>query len=1039
MRQTQQQLFDFDALEAPKQQPSHGLVTREEEPTVELTRPDRQLLYPDAVTHYDWPSPDSLHDRDTITVDRVSDQPNEPAHRFVIKRGDTVAAFFSKDKTETGQVVGISHAKNQVSVRFGEGSSGIWFNTGQIYPAAEPARPPKNGKPLSAIIEDLNGKHGPPAGFAPEDGVPREQQNGTAPKKQDLGAEISNYLDNLGGGEVHLRVLRSELGHPDVDQANPETNPVHAALKLLRDAGKVHVTNPRFGEPQVSKLQLPDSPDGWNSFQPPSELSGPEIVHFMRRYNVTIDDLSARTQITKNRIRTVRERGVEGRHTVRDWLEAIARPPIEGGAFTLDDHRAFRERAKEGNITADEWKIEFERMLASRSEFLAELQQTYNAKQLKNLAGNLGNFGAGQNSKAENARSAYRSLLAFFHIGGGYQFDPMRETPEAALAREVRGITQDKLDDYYQERGVERAAHEKATTNPESLDEFRTFIRFKGEGELTEDQVTRYDTLQAIASRERRASETKTTVQHITSDGAEGLELNIIEGYHSKRECPVWVVQLSERVDRATFNELKAKAKQLGGWFSSFVKSQSGFQFLEVDSARKFASLLQGDADRTEELAARKERKEQTAAERLTRLAADLHARAEDTIERSKESLQNTARRADIQAGIRGRAYGDQALARTLTGVAAALETGAATFLDGIRHKTHVETLQRTLHLAKWKRILQIRKAKSENEYGYGMRVQEEEAKPYCNEDIRFARYPNPSVYKGHLEEAVAATSRAKGVKMAAERMRKRIKGVKEDFVDFTTEHDVGELTDFLGRVKGAGHNTEWMDREVDSWKRVRAANIHTLPELRSALRELVPLLSAAEGDDPVAIAERELIGKDLPGFFPTPKSLVERLIQEAELEPHHRVLEPSCGKGDIAHGIRTAEPEAFLTAVEMNRTLADVLTARGFDPVFGDFLQFHDPLGFDRVLMNPPFERGTDIDHVQHAYQLLRPGGRIAAIMSEGPFFRSDRKSEEFRNWLDEVGGTSEELPPDSFKGIEAFRETSVRTRLVLIGREDD
>ena len=36
---------------------------------------------------------------------------------------------------------------------------------------------------------------------------------------------------------------------------------------------------------------------------------------------------------------------------------------------------------------------------------------------------------------------------------------------------------------------------------------------------------------------------------------------------------------------------------------------------------------------------------------------------------------------------------------------------------------------------------------------------------------------------------------------------------------------------------------------------------------------------------------------------------------------------------------------------------------------------------GYDRIIMNPPFSDGRDIQHVQHAYNLLRPGGRIGAI----------------------------------------------------------
>jgi len=70
-----------------------------------------------------------------------------------------------------------------------------------------------------------------------------------------------------------------------------------------------------------------------------------------------------------------------------------------------------------------------------------------------------------------------------------------------------------------------------------------------------------------------------------------------------------------------------------------------------------------------------------------------------------------------------------------------------------------------------------------------------------------------------------------------------------------------------------------------------------------------------------------------------------------------------------------------------------------------------------DRVLMNPPFEKGQDIDHVRKAFDALKPGGRLVAVMSPGPFFRSDRKAAEFRRWFSGLGGRKVELPNGAFK----------------------
>jgi hypothetical protein len=135
------------------------------------------------------------------------------------------------------------------------------------------------------------------------------------------------------------------------------------------------------------------------------------------------------------------------------------------------------------------------------------------------------------------------------------------------------------------------------------------------------------------------------------------------------------------------------------------VTLRSGFQFPSREQAERFVGLLEADADRTDVLEARKTRKEQSAAERLHELASELLRRADETIERSNEALQNTARRAEIQAGVRGRAFADQALARTMHSIAEDLSRGEAKYLDGIRHKSHVETLDTLLRLAKWARI----------------------------------------------------------------------------------------------------------------------------------------------------------------------------------------------------------------------------------------------------------------------------------------------------------------------------------------------
>lgn len=94
---------------------------------------------------------------------------------------------------------------------------------------------------------------------------------------------------------------------------------------------------------------------------------------------------------------------------------------------------------------------------------------------------------------------------------------------------------------------------------------------------------------------------------------------------------------------------------------------------------------------------------------------------------------------------------------------------------------------------------------------------------------------------------------------------------------------------------------------------------------------------------------------------------------------------------------------------------------------------------GYDRIVMNPPFGDRRDAEHVQHAYDLLKPGGRLVAIMGEGVFFGSDKKAQAFRDWLEERGGTDEKLEEGTFKDPSLPVTTGVNARMVVIDKPMD
>jgi len=189
-------------------------------------------------------------------------------------------------------------------------------------------------------------------------------------------------------------------------------------------------------------------------------------------------------------------------------------------------------------------------------------------------------------------------------------------------------------------------------------------------------------------------------------------------------------------------------------------------------------------------------------------------------------------------------------------------------------------------------------------------------------------------------------------------------------------------------------------------------------------------------------------------GFFPTPDAAAERMLGEFSIigdrkAPRLRILEPSAGTGALARrcadvrwrlaqwsgGVEAAKDRYHLgndvDCVEVQPDLATGLQAQGlYKRVLNqDFLTLTPATTglYDRVVMNPPFDRERDIDHVMHALDFLKPEGGLTAIMSAGTQFRTTRKAEAFRALMERMNATWEDLPPGSFAETGTYVNTVV------------
>ncbi|KPU96638.1 restriction endonuclease subunit M [Variovorax paradoxus] len=150
-------------------------------------------------------------------------------------------------------------------------------------------------------------------------------------------------------------------------------------------------------------------------------------------------------------------------------------------------------------------------------------------------------------------------------------------------------------------------------------------------------------------------------------------------------------------------------------------------------------------------------------------------------------------------------------------------------------------------------------------------------------------------------------------------------------------------------------------------------------------------------------------------GFFETPVETGRLAVEAADVRPGMLVREPSAGHGALARLLRAAGATVHCTEILPENVRE--LIAQGFEVEEADFLAVAPTPIYDRVVMNPPFAKQADIKHVTHALKFLKPGGRLASIMSSGPTFRTDRRTVEFNALIRSLGGTVEPLPEASFK----------------------
>jgi len=197
-----------------------------------------------------------------------------------------------------------------------------------------------------------------------------------------------------------------------------------------------------------------------------------------------------------------------------------------------------------------------------------------------------------------------------------------------------------------------------------------------------------------------------------------------------------------------------------------------------------------------------------------------------------------------------------------------------------------------------------------------------------------------------------------------------------------------------------------------------------------------------------LAKAIRDIRGLKIPGFFPTPDALIEKMFEYGRMHEKREmlILEPSAGIGNIADKIQELDYGHKLRLVEINYNLCKILELKGYEYLEEQSIlsikKFkaldNSDASYDRIIMNPPFEKGQAIKHIEHCFNnFLGPNGILVSIASNAVMTNTQKKYVAFQE-LVAKHGQFVKLEGEEFKGAHVFNQTGTSTVMVVLRKEE-
>lgn len=178
--------------------------------------------------------------------------------------------------------------------------------------------------------------------------------------------------------------------------------------------------------------------------------------------------------------------------------------------------------------------------------------------------------------------------------------------------------------------------------------------------------------------------------------------------------------------------------------------------------------------------------------------------------------------------------------------------------------------------------------------------------------------------------------------------------------------------------------------------------------------------------------------------FYPTPKNLIDKMLDGLEWKMIHTILEPSAGKGNIVEVLR--EKQKFnnkwyttikldIDCIESDENLRAILKEKNIRVVHDDFLTYDTMKEYDLIVMNPPFSNGCK--HLLKALEFQqRNGGAVVCLLNAETLKNECNNERIMLNRMLLEYNADVQYIRDAF--VDAERKTGVEVALVKVKLPD-